>query len=377
MLTTLRKLKKALRALITGRVTIVCDMVSYEFHRVPIKKTINWILLEISIHLKRERPWGYPTHLLVEPTNACNLSCALCPVTEGMNRPVGHMDFSLFKSFIDELADYVFLILLWDWGEPFLNPRIYDMIALAKRLGIKVVSSTNGHIFAQGDHAERLVRSGLDSIIFAVDGMTQSTYEKYRRCGDLNRVMRGIQRVVEAKRFLNSDTPLINFRFIVMHHNEHEIPELRKRIQSLGVDLLTLKTLNPYSNDTYCQSRSSEDHHINEFMPENPVYRRFKYQQDGETRIRLEKNPCKNLWNNPAVHWNGAVCPCTYDYDERYVFGDLKKNSFKEIWFGGAYERMRHRFITSWQEMGLCGECSYAYEGGSCIDQTIAEAHFF
>ena len=56
------------------------------------------------------------------------------------------------------------MILLWDWGEPFLNPSIYEMIAHAKRHSIKIVSSTNGLIFADGDHAEQLVRSGIDTI---------------------------------------------------------------------------------------------------------------------------------------------------------------------------------------------------------------------
>lgn len=38
------------------------------------------------------------------------------------------MTMDLFQRIIDELGDFLFLILLWDWGEPFLNPHIYDMI---------------------------------------------------------------------------------------------------------------------------------------------------------------------------------------------------------------------------------------------------------
>ncbi|MGD9346342.1 MAG: hypothetical protein PVH84_10790, partial [Candidatus Aminicenantes bacterium] len=120
--------KKALRALIGREVQIDCDGIPYVFENVPLRKLINWIRVESSLLFKPERPWGWPTHLQIEPTNLCNLQCRLCPVTEGLRRAKGHMTLDLFKRFIDETGDYVFLIILWDWGEPFLNPAVYEMI---------------------------------------------------------------------------------------------------------------------------------------------------------------------------------------------------------------------------------------------------------
>ncbi|HOG27690.1 MAG TPA: hypothetical protein PLN93_07980 [Vicinamibacterales bacterium] len=54
---------------------------------------------------------------------------------------------------------------------------MYDMIAHAKAKSVKASSSTNGLLFARAGHAEALVRSGLDTIIFAPDGTTLRTYE--------------------------------------------------------------------------------------------------------------------------------------------------------------------------------------------------------
>lgn len=110
------KFFKAIKALVSRTVIIECDRIPYEFHNVPMKKILNWIIVEASILLKPARPWGWPTHLQVEPTNFCNLRCALCPVSEGLNRPSGQMDFDIFKNFIDGIGDYIFIILLWDWG---------------------------------------------------------------------------------------------------------------------------------------------------------------------------------------------------------------------------------------------------------------------
>jgi len=353
-----------MEALVTRRITIECDRIPYQFHNVPLKKILNWIFVEASIYIKPEKPWGWPTHLQIEPDAHCNLRCALCPVTTGLGRPIGHMNASLFKRLMDEIGDYIFLILLWDWGEPFLNPDIYEMISYAKKKGIKVVSSTNGHLFKQIKHADEVIRSGLDSLIIAVDGITQETYELYRQGGDLESVLQGIRMVVTRKCDLNSETPLINLRSVVMKQNEHEIPKLKDLARSLGVDALTLKTLNPYGSDT-------------EFLPENYRYRRFKYAPDGTTRLRRKHNPCKHLWNMPAIHWNGTVCMCTYDSKEEHILGDLNTDTFGKIWFGTPSRRLRRQFRSNWEQIGLCNECSYAYEGGSCIDEIIADAIFF
>lgn len=362
----------AIKALVSRTIIIEGDRIPYHFHNVPIKKILNWITVEASIYVKPERPWGWPTHLQIEPSALCNLKCGFCPVTTGMDRPTGYMAFNTFKKVIDEIGDYVFLILLWDWGEPFLNPAVYDMIAYAKHREIKTVSSTNGHIFARGDHAERLVRSGIDSIIFAVDGISQETYEQYRAHGNVRTVIAGIERVVAAKRALNSTTPLINLRFLPMKHNEHEIPTLRELARSLGVDALTLKTVNPYDGGE-CSSDKADG---NAFLPENPAYRRFEYDASG-SRIRRKRNPCKQLWNNPVIHWNGKVSPCTYDPHDNYVQGDVTQQTFREIWWGVPYCTFRRKFRRDYQKIAFCSECSYAFEGGSCSTEIIAEAQFF
>lgn len=373
----LSKVYKALKALVTRKVTIECDRIPYHFENVPYKKIINWILVEISIFFKPDRPWGMPTHLQIEPSTYCNIKCALCPVTEGMDRPAGNMDWDLFKKLIDEAGDYVFLILLWDWGEPFLNPSIYKMIAYAKTKGIKIVSSTNGILFKEEKHADEVIRSGLDSIIFAIDGISQETYEHYRQGGDLESAMDGIRMIVRRKRELKSKTPFINFRFIVMRHNEHEIPELYDLVKSIGVDALTLKTLNPYSNDTYVDNRTDIEQMVTEFVPLDEKNRRFNYSEDGVTRIRRKNNPCKSLWNNPFIHVDGTVCACTYDYNEKYPFGNMGKSSFKNIWFGADYRRMRSQFRRAWEKHPFCNECTYAYEGGSCYNESVRDPYFF
>lgn len=372
-----KKIVAVMRALTTRRIVIFCDAIPYYFNEVSYRRIFNWIAIELSAIFRPLRPWGWPTHLQLEPTNVCNLKCALCPVSGQMERPRGHMELSLFKKLMDEVGDYVFLILLWGWGEPFLNSNVYEIIAYAKQKGIKIVSSTNGHIFADIGEADKMIRSGLDSLIFAMDGISQETYQPYRRGGDLEIVFQGIRTVVARKRALNSKTPFVNLRFIVMKHNEHEVPQLKELARSLGVDALTLKTLNPCSDDSYGQKNNGRGKKENAFFPDDPRYRRFHYGADGVTPIRRAQNPCKNLWNAPTVHQGGTVCPCTYDFNERFALGNLEKSSFREIWNSENYSKMRRQLRENDETNYFCYECTYAYEGGSCIDEIVTDAVFF
>ena len=367
-----QKVMNAIRAVSARRIDTELDQIPFEYNHVPYKKLFNWIKVEAGVHFNSEKPWGFPTYLHIEPSTLCNLKCAFCPVTTGMERPTGLMTYEVFRKTIDELADYLFLILLWDWGEPFLNPSIYDMIAYAKQKDVRIISSTNGQVFAQPGNAEKLVRSGIDAIIFAIDGISQGTYEQFRKNGNLNMALKGIENVVAAKRSLKSKTPVINFRFIPMKHNEHEIPLLEDFARSLGVDIMTLKTLNPHDHgevDANIATGLS-------YMPQDLRYRRFAYDENG-SRIRLAQNPCKRPWINPSIHWDGKVSLCTFDAQDHYCMGDLSKESFKKIWWGEVFSNFRRQFREDYRLIDFCAGCTNAFKGGNLGVETIIEGHFF
>jgi radical SAM protein with 4Fe4S-binding SPASM domain len=371
------RIQQAVDGLVRGRVNLKSDAIPYDFAGLPRRKVINAILAETSAYLKPQRAWGMPTHLMVEPSAHCNLSCTLCPVTKGLQRPQGHMPLDLFRRLMDEVGEYIFTLLFWDWGEPFANPQSCEMIAYAKTKGVKVISSTNGHLFSQSEQADRLIRSGLDTIIFAIDGATQGTYERYRQGGKLATAMEGIRMLAARKQALQSATPLINFRFIVMAHNEYEIPLVKAMAPRLGANALTFKTLNPRAMDPYSDREESDPGAGSQYLPRDEKYWRFKPDSQRGAPERLRRNPCKHLWVMPTVHWDGTICACAFDPREQYPLGSLERQSFREIWQGEAYRQLRRGFRSGWQKVPLCADCSYAYKGGNCSRDTIAEAIFY
>jgi radical SAM protein with 4Fe4S-binding SPASM domain len=355
--------------ILTRRITLELDRIPYQIENISYKKIFNWLFANLSMLFKTEAPLGFPTHVQIEPASICNLRCHMCPVTIGMNRCTGCLDFSVYKTFIDEVGDYLFAIVLWDWGEPFLHPKIFNIISYATRKNIKVVTSTNGHFLTMEDNADRIIQSGLDGIIIAVDGITQNTYEQFRKGGDLEKVLEGIRTLVERKRALNSKTPFINLRSVAMKHNESELPEIRTKAELLGVDAFSIKSFD------YFYSYESENQR-SDFLPENKRLWRWILDDKG-LPLRRRKNLCTALWLSPLIHSNGRVCSCWMDKDEKHPLGDLSNSTFRKIWFDKKYRELRKEFGKDWTKNELCNRCTYAYEGGSCTGETIVEVNFF
>ncbi|MBW1851092.1 MAG: radical SAM protein [Deltaproteobacteria bacterium] len=359
----LSNIYRGLKALVTRKIKFDIDLIPYEFETLPLKKVMNWVMTESSVYFKPGRPWGFPTIIQIEATNRCNLRCVGCPVTAGLNRPSGDMDLSIFKKIIDELSDYLLLIIFWDWGEPFLNPEAYEMIRYAHDSGVKLVSSTNGQLFSKGNQAQKVVESGLDVLVFSVDGTTQETYQRFRKSGKLDLVLEGVRRVVEEKRRQNSSTPLVNLRSIVMKHNEEELAELKELARDLKADALVLRKFHDWFN--------AEQH-----LPTDQKYQLPPYPQKNQT-MALSQNPCRNLWNCPTIIQDSTVCSCFVDYKGDHPLGSISMDSFKNIWYGQAYRKLRRDFRRRWKELPLCGLCSYGFKGGDVGRDANAEVFFY
>jgi MoaA/NifB/PqqE/SkfB family radical SAM enzyme len=164
-----------------------------------------------SMHSGHAAVSGLPFVLMIEPTNLCNLRCPLCPSGDGrLTRARGMMDRATFDRILKQTKGAVKLLQLWNQGEPLLHPDLPWMIRRAKQHGMFVSMSTNGHPLADPSTAKKIVRSGLDHLIVSVDGATQETYARYRRGGNLQTVLRGIEHCVQARTIAGGGSAIRN-----------------------------------------------------------------------------------------------------------------------------------------------------------------------
>jgi MoaA/NifB/PqqE/SkfB family radical SAM enzyme len=265
-----------------------------------------------------------------------------------MTRPRGRMDLDAYKRVIDQIGGTLILIQFWNQGEPFLHTQFVEMIRYTKQKGIAAMTSTNGHFLDSESRVNELIASGLDEIIISLDGMDQKSYAAYRVGGQFQKVVDGIRLLSERKRILKSKTPIINLQFLVMKHNEAQVPEIQRLAKELGVNVLQLKSAQVYSED---QAET--------FLPDDESFR--LYQFDGKSyRIKSGvPNWCKFLWYGAVLNWDGSLAPCCFDKDGRFNYGNVFLNGtdVSAIWKNPESRQFRSRILHERKEIDICGNC--------------------
>ncbi|HXX53021.1 MAG TPA: radical SAM protein [Thermodesulfovibrionales bacterium] len=335
------------------RVSIVNNDITYTWDSVPAIKYENWLKMTSPEKKEEFTVDGFPFFIQIEPTNYCNLKCPRCPAGGlGFERNKRHMKLEEFQSIIDDMEEYLLFITLWDWGEPLLNPDLPEMIRYASERDIKIVVSTNCncHFFYDEAYMERLLRSGLTTLIVAVDSIRQDNYEKYRVKGNLNKSLEGIKRVVSLKKKIGVG-PSITMRMVLMKQNEHELRDLRRLARALGTDRFSAKTVNPWYK--------TQDENI---VPVNPRYRRYQYEKGTLQRVRIPFK-CNIILRQCTIHAGGNVVPCCWHYNDDFTAGNVfTGGGLRKLWNDPSYQNLRKRVSLEKDSLPICSTCSFNYK---------------
>ena len=295
--------------------------------------------------------WGRPAILTIEPTNLCNLHCPLCTTGSGdMKRSRGRMSLETFRRILNLLGDDIFFLLLYHQGEPYLNDHFLEFVRLAKQKNIYCTTSTNAHYFTD-ETIHATIDSGLDSMIVSIDGVTQKSYERYRVNGRLDKVLHGVKRFMEIKKQRKVKHPLIAVQFLVMKHNERELPAMRKLAKQLGVDRLLIKNIEVHSVEE-----------AREWLPENEKFRRYQFNGRNLRVKNANKKSCPRPWFSTLINWDGGMVPCCFDKNGEFNMGNIHQvQNFDQLWRNEKFRSFRNRLISDRQSIEMCRNCNQGF----------------
>ncbi len=284
-----------------------------------------------------------PTHLWFEPTNTCNAKCPLCPTgAEQLTRPKAFLDFDLYKRIVDEVRPKT--IRFWNYGEPFLHPDIFAMFRYAVDRGAITYVSTNGFVFYKPKNIQRLLDSGLHSLMVAIDGIDAATFNQYRVGVDFEKVVMGLQALLARRPFSLE----VIWQFIVMKHNQHQIEQARAIAQQLGVKF----ALKAVSLDMLPETAQPDEH-----LPENLRYSRYEWQ--GEMlMLKSGLHSCYFVDATLMINADGSVAPCSFDAQGLLTLGDANTQSIADIWQGQPLQELRRKLQQERQTLNPCNKCA-------------------
>jgi radical SAM protein with 4Fe4S-binding SPASM domain len=305
----------------------------------------------ISAIINKPVVWGIPPVLTIEPTNQCNLHCPLCTTgSEEMERADGRMSLQTFEKIIQHMGKDIFFMLIYHQGEPYMNKNFFNFVEIAKQNNIYVTTSTNGHYFTD-QNIKKTLDCGLDSMIVSLDGTTQESYEKYRVGGQLERVLDGTAGLIAEKKRLNMQTPNVALQFLVMKHNEHEIPKVKKIAEQLEVDRLLIKNI---------EVRSLSE--ARDWLPSDNKFRRYDFDGNKYSVKGNDKKSCTRPWLSTLINWDGTYVPCCFDKNGEYPMGDIHKMSgINEMWLGNEFSNFRTQLLQNRQSIDICRNCNQGF----------------
>jgi len=342
--------KLAWNILFRGQYDFAYDLMPVHTPDMPLRKRLNLVRAGANLIHRRAHAWSWPINIHVELTNYCNLNCRVCPTgTDRLGRRPKAMDPALFERLMDEVGPYLLTASLWGWGEPLLHPQLADIMRITQNRGITTFLSTNGQSLNNERVLQALSSYPPTYLIVCLDGLTDETNSMFRVGARLEPALSGVRRLAEMKRAAGSELPILHLRYIVMKHNEHEVPQIPQFAAENQFDVLSIRTLSIID--------APEDIH-SELIPENENFRAYGYRED--KRLSRADFVCEKAFTFPAVFADGTVVACDQDCSAQKPCGSLADgSSFADIWWSRKAAGIRKTIRDNPKEFSFCKNCPF------------------
>lgn len=286
--------------------------------------------------IKRGEPY-IPKTIYIEATNFCNAACQMCP-HEKMRRGQGCMSWELFKKIVDECKVFEgegLQIFLHKDGEPLLDPLFFEKAKYIKaNLCKSVVSFNSNAMLLDEGKSKELLGSGIDHVIFSVDGASREIYERIRVGLKHDIVKKNLDRFFELKK--NSSSKIkATMQMAVCEDNKSEI-EKYKEHWAKKADEVVFRSMHNFLD----------------------MGTSFKTKRLSKKQLFFCAQPFLLL----MIYWNGDVGLCCWDYDNFCNIGNINNDSILNIYNNEYFKTIRTAMCKMRTKAIIpCNRCSQIY----------------
>lgn len=327
--------------------------------------------------LNSDYSYPVPSQYYIDPASVCNLKCPFCLTGNGRGTiKKGVMSIENYRIILNKIVPFAKIIEFCNWGEPFLNKNIIDIVSLTSEKGIFTSIHSNLTARAFDEHeCKSIIQSGLDRLSCSIDGTNQETYSIYRRGGDFDTAIKNLKQLQITKIKLKSKTPDILWQFLIHKYNEHEVDKAIQMAISFGVRI----TYNIMGvKDDEWRSTYHEDKNkfkllkmpfiekIRYLIHEIQLQRRGKTWQQRPDKIKLPENLpdwCTQPFHVMTINWDGDVFPCCAVHDNKAVMGNLLETEINELWNNNEFKKCRDYLLAQEKKSSANSVCERCCNG--------------
>jgi MoaA/NifB/PqqE/SkfB family radical SAM enzyme len=335
---------------------------------------------KVAAGILHNKVYTGPWNVQIDLTNQCNNDCIACwcnsPLLGDKAMPAAirnkSLDYGTVINLIDELDEMgVRAIYFTGGGEPFMHPRILDIMRHVKKKGIHLDMSTN-FTLVDKKTAEELVDIGIDHMNLSLWAGTPETYDRLHPNKSRETFIKMtdvIDYVVKLKNQREITSPALGMYNVVSCYNYLEARKMIEFAFAHRFDdiLFTPVDTVPGRTDTLMLNarqrgwlaaeirklsrniKELEDKHNHqlEFKDYHSFLRRLENKNeacDNYDSDILESLPsCYAGWSFARVLATGDVNSCLKSF--KIPIGNIYINTFKEIWLSEKQHEFRRHTI--------------------------------
>lgn len=308
--------------------------------------------------LSRERT--APLYVRIKPTNVCNQNCSYCVYANDAvidNRSVDRREFIPWDKMQEIIRDLHEIgtkaITFSGGGEPLCYPYICDTVDMVRNYGIDYAMITNAQALRE---KERSVLRAAKWLRVSLDSVNTEMYKKIRGVDTFATVIDNITSFAKEK----DDKCTLGINFVVTKDNYLNIFEFCKMLSEVGVNNIKLSPLMikgkiPEYHASIQKEVEEQIVRVKEELQRPEFVLIDKYTDDDSFDENYQKQySCCHVKEIFTVI--GADCKVYYchqrAYTEQGMIGDLKGQSFKELWFS-------EETTSKFDQMDAKKECNF------------------
>ena len=308
-------------------------------------------------HAVAERVAFRPLYVKLKLIYGCNLKCAMCNHwRETRERP---LSLDRLRATLRDLAELGCRKIHFSGGEPLLRSGVPGLIAFAAELGLRVTMTTNGTLVDK-DLAKQLVEAGLRGVNISIDSPDRKLHDVIR--GERGAWKKATRAVTYFRRYAHKGKIDIRLNTVVGRYNYTSLAPLADLAHELGADAVNLIPVDDHCGEHLAPRRRDIVDYNTRIAPhlaeralalglmqhEAEAYAFGRSELDVKQSKRGEyalgwyaSHPCFAPWTHSLVDFNGLVYVCCMTRERTPPLGDLREQSFRDIWLGAGYQAVR------------------------------------
>ncbi|MDR2641493.1 MAG: radical SAM protein [Planctomycetaceae bacterium] len=313
------------------------------------------ILSQNRTPLQSVIPLSAPYTVLFEVSRLCNLKCIFCPQSEQEHFryfDANLMTWNSFEKSVQQLGHFsnkIKKVYMHGTGESTLNPQLPEMIQFLKYKNVtdSIDLTTNGLLLSE-QLGQSLVSAGLNHLHISVEALSSQGYQNITgRDIDFDKFVGNIRTFSTVR-----ENCRLTIKIADISVKTQEEKDLFFEIFSPLCDEIFIENIYPIW-PSYGQG---------EKLKQNQQEKTGQYGQP-----IVDRMVCPQIFTQLAVKCDGSVSPCSVDWDNENVLGNIHCVTLYEMWNGSRLKEIRMKHLkSSRHNMVPCQRCGLPKY--SCID---------